>query len=524
MRLLATFGFGMALASCLGPIEPTPNHCFNQDGNDFCAEKYGDERRFCGVCDFDIKDGCTAERPPEASCYAPCGDAKTLEEDPACQGVAEGSSSSDTVSSVESTVDPSGDPTTEPTGTMTMTGTETESVTVTVTATDSGPTTGGACVTSDECTDPMNPICEDMACVPCTDVAVPDDACAEKGAGTPVCRDDGACVACTPANAGACEGTTPVCDGATNECGPCGFHEQCPGTACEIATGACFSDACVVEVDGDDGADADYDNIQAALTDGCVVIVHELDGIDVPYLEALAVDGITVSTVAIVAADGEEPVVQGVGGNPALSIAGGASAYVQGLAFRNSAAAGILVDGANLYLDRAAIGNNTGGGLALANAANGQLRNCFIGGNGGGAPGSRGLHVNGSTLELLYSSVARNDAGADDSLFCSLTSTVSVRNSILVGRDSPSINCTPLTATYSVFDEAIPGEGNEAVAAINNNWFDDVFAGDLHLTGAGATQFADVAQWAEGDAASDIDGDPRVAVVGGMEHAGADVP
>jgi hypothetical protein len=310
---------------------------------------------------------------------------------------------------------------------------------------------------------------------------------------------------------------TPICN-AVNECEGCDFHEQCAGTACDIATGACFAADCVVEVDGDGGAD--YQNIQAALVDGCVVLVHELDGVGVPYIGALSVDGIK---VAILAADGEEPIVQGTGGNPSLSLTNDATVYVQGLTFSQNTVEGIRADGATLYLDRAQVVGNTGGGILLENAASGHLRNCFVGGNGGGAMSSRGLGVVGSSLDILYTSVVRNDAGTDDSLSCNLAATVTARNSIFVGRDPASVNCTPLTATNSAFDEAIVGAGNVNVGAIDNEWFEDVFTGELHLLPAGLTVFADIAQWAAGDPLVDIDGEPRPTEPG-PDVAGADIP
>jgi hypothetical protein len=521
MRLLATFGFGMALASCLGPIEPTPNHCFNQDGNDFCAEKYGDERKFCGVCDFDIKDGCTAERPPEASCYSPCGDAKTLEEDPACEGVAEGSSSSDSVSSVESTVDPTGDPTTEPTGTMTMTGAETESETVTVTATDSGPTTGGACVTSDECTDPMNPICEDMECVPCTDAPVPDDACAEKGAGTPVCRDDGACVACTPANAGACDGTTPVCDGATNQCEGCNFHEQCPDSACRIETGACFDEAEVYDV----GSGQTYPNLSAAVADlgeGGEVVLRIHDGPD--YNEAVAIAGAGTAYALLADDDAMVPQWVNTGGDaPTLTVEDGAEVYVQSLRFTantGGAFPGIRADGATLYLDRTQVVGNTGGGILLANAANGYVRNCFV----GGAVNQPALEVQGGKAFVLYSTVA-GSFGNSRALTCGVAGDAEVRNSILVSQDDAAeYSCQGGEVTDSATEAAVAGAGNVSVGDVDDSgWFAGYDSGNFDLLPAGLAVFADIAQWAAGDPLVDIDGDARPTEAG-PDVAGADIP
>jgi hypothetical protein len=493
------------------------DHCANQDGDAYCMREYGAEAKFCslGVCDEGKGDGCGSARPSSNACYSPCGEDRALEDDPSCEGLAEGSSSSDTVSSVESTVDPSGDPTTEPTGSMTMSGTETE--TVTVTATDSGPTTGGACVTSDECADPMSPICEDMVCVPCTDAAVPDDACAEKGAGTPVCRDDGACVACTPANAGACEGTTPVCDGATNECEGCNFHEQCPGAACNIATGACFAEDCVVEVDGDAGAGAEYDNIQAALVDGCVVVVHELNGVDVPYLGALEVDGIT---VAIVAADGEDPIVQGTGG-PSLSVINDASVYVEGLTFRgNTMAEGVSVNGATMYLDRTRVVGNTGGGILLTNAATGHLRNCIVGGTGGSAPA---ISVVAGEATILDSTVVDPGINAR-ALTCGVAGSAEIRNSLLYGEDDiDEVSCPGVAATYTASEQALAGEGNQSLA-LQNASFANFDSSDFLLSASGSALVDGVARWLTGDPLVDIEGDPRAAVDGAMEHAGADVP
>jgi hypothetical protein len=371
------------------------------------------------------------------------------------------------------------------------------------------------CATSDECTDPAAPICIDAACVHCTS----HEQCDARDPDAPTCRGDGHCVACTPIHSAACSGNTPVCNPNTSACEPCSFHIQCPDSACDIQTGACFTDDCIVDVDGDGGAN--YYDIQDSLADGCVVRVHELGDGGGAYFETLLVNGFT---VAILAADAETPLVQGGDGNPSLALTNGAVAYVQGITFRNSMAAGITASSASLYLDQSFVVNNSGGGILLSNGAAGSLRNSFIGVNGNGSPTARGLHVNASTLDVVYSTIARNDAGLDDSLLCNLTSTVTVRNSILIGRDSPSINCTPLTASFSVFDEAVAGAGNETVAAINNSWFVDVFTGNLHLTGAGETQFSDVAQWEAGDPPTDIDGEPRPTDPGSADVAGADVP
>ena len=58
--------------------------------------------------------------------------------------------------------------------------------------------------------------------------------------GTPVCNE-GAYVACTPAEDALCTGETPYCDPATLSCAPCSYHEHCPDSACNPFTGACLS-------------------------------------------------------------------------------------------------------------------------------------------------------------------------------------------------------------------------------------------------------------------------------------------
>jgi hypothetical protein len=500
------FAAGLLLAQACWVYSDTEEHCENRDGDAYCRRVYGaGGAEFCavGACAEEALDGCVEARPATNACYSACGGGKSLADDPDCEGLAEGSSSSDTATTVDATSEPTGGPTTA--GSMSASGSETGTA---------GTTTTGevGCEDSSECTDPLAPICGATMCLPC----LADEECMAKGPGAPVCGDDGRCVACTPSNIGACEGTTPVCDGAVNECVGCGFHEQCPASACDIATGACFEEGCVVEVDGDGGAD--YSNIQAAIADGCVVIVHELNGGDT--YSQFEVDGVE---VAILAADGEEPLVAGLAGNPSLSVTGGAVVYVQGLTFSgNTMAEGVSVNGANLYLDRTQLVANAGGGVVLTNEAIGHLRNCIIGGNGTGAGPSRGITVDASTLDVLYSTIARNDADtANDSLSCVGASTVTVRNSILVGRDDPSVQCAVATIEDSALDQA--SGGNTNVGAIQNTWFDSVAGNVFTRSAVGGGVFGDVAQWQVSDPLVDIDGDPRPTEPG-PDVAGADIP
>lgn len=501
------FGVGAStLAACV-VSKAYADHCANQDGDAYCARKYVDgSKGFCslGVCSTGNRDGCVEERDPSDACYSPCGGDKSLEEDAECEGQAEASSSGSM-----GTADVTGEtaaPTSEPTvGSMSASGSETDGT---------GGTTEDGCTLSLECLDPGSPICVDAACVPCSS----DEECLAKSAGAPACGEDGRCVACTPTNASACGGATPVCDAAVNECVGCEFHEQCAGTACEIATGACFSGDCVVEVDGDDPG-ADYGSIQDAIMDGCVVLVHDAAG---GYPEEVVIEGDV--TVAILAADGTNPILPGTvgSGQPSLSVTGGATAYVQRLRINGNdmGGLGVSVDGSTIYLDRTEMVTNGGGGLLLTDNGQGHLRNCFVGGD----VNQPALEVQGGNVFVLYSTVA-GSFGNSPALTCGGGGNADVRNSILVSQDDAAeFSCAGGEVTYTATEAAVAGVGNVAVGDVDDaGWFGGYDAGDFSLVPAGAAVFGDVAQWIVGDPLVDIDGDLRPTEPG-SDMAGADIP
>jgi len=351
-------------------------------------------------------------------------------------------------------------------------------------------------------------------CSPCIDAADGDAACAEKDASTAACGADGACVQCTNTNPVACDGETPVCDPDTSACVGCTAHDQCADTACQLLTGECF-EGCVVEVDGDGGADAM--TISSALGDDCVVIVHERNG-DMPYFEALDVQG---DTVAILAAPGESPVVQGTGGAAALSASSGATVYADGMRFAlNGSAEGVAVDDAAIWLDRTRIVQNTGGGLTLTNGASATVRNCFVGGNVSDAVA---LRIDSASANISYSTVVAASFGAGAALRCITPGAVNVRNSIFVmqGAD-PEIDCDDATVTYTATESGVAGAGNVALSNVVASWFVNL-SNDFHLNMPPGDVLT-TAQWNTGDAATDIDGVPRPSVDGTADVAGADVP
>ena len=373
------------------------------------------------------------------------------------------------------------------------------------------------CVSDEECTNAAAPFCGVTGeCGTCDGTADGDAACAGVDPMAPLCVGD-ACVACTPENPLVCDEQLLLCDGTTNACVPCVAHDECGSGACELAVGTCFPPGTVVHVDGDGGQD--FMTVAAAVASvGAgmhgVVVVHELDGGN-PYTGAVLIDG--GKRIALLAAPGEAPVLQGTGGNPGLTVEGaGTILYMDGLRVAgNTMGLGLRVNGAFAWVDRSRIVQNSGGGVLAEAGAELLLRNCFVGSLGD----VTGVEIDGASASVLYSTVTASTFGSTPALGCTTPLAVDVRNSIIVsqGGTSPDeLDC----AGASVSSTATEAEAG----AFNIGWFDEFNAGDFSLTPSGAMTFADVALWSTGDPFTDIDGDPRPEVDASPDYAGADLP
>ncbi|MCA9708071.1 MAG: right-handed parallel beta-helix repeat-containing protein [Myxococcales bacterium] len=382
---------------------------------------------------------------------------------------------------------------------------------------------------NEDCPDAAAPLCEPDSgeCVSCSAVADGDGACAQLDPATPLCVGD-RCVACTADDPLVCDQQLLVCDDDTHACVPCGEHEECGSGACELALGRCFPTDFVVTVDGDGGAMADYMSIAAAVDavdDGQhgVIVVHELD-MAAPYALGVQVTG--GKTIALLAAPGEAPIIQGTGGNPGLRVEGaGTSVYVDGLSIAgNTGGLGLAVDGASAWVDRSRIVQNSGGGILAQNGAELTLRNCFVVLNGGQFVDTRGLTASNAIIRLAYTTVAANDgtgATGPISIACDAGTTGEVRNSI-VASGTDTIDCTGLVFDSNVVDTAGLSGSNNDVLAFDPGWFPGIAMSDFHV--AAGPPFAEVAQWNDGDPLTDIDGDARPTNDGDPDYAGADVP
>jgi hypothetical protein len=350
-------------------------------------------------------------------------------------------------------------------------------------------------------------------CFPCDDAPDPDGACAAEFDDRPLCGPDGLCVACTEEDTTTCTGDTPVCE--SGSCVGCTYHDQCSMTACNMVTGACFDDTCVNEIDADGGVE--FITISSALEDGCVLVLHERNGA-VPYNETLDLSDMT---VAILAADGERPTIDG-SSTPSIEVSAGGMLFLEGIDIRgNVDASGLSVMQSDAYLDRVAIVQNSGDGIVIDDGHL-QLRNTFVSGNGENFSPTTGIRSSDATLTITYSTVVFNEGDGADSFQCA-SSTGTIRNSIVLGVDESSFDCPGVTASYTAFDDTVAGMGNMDVSPAMSGWFLNP-ASNFHLTAAGAIVFDDLALWMTGDPTTDIDGtESRPNEDATPDVAGADV-
>jgi hypothetical protein len=244
-----------------------------------------------------------------------------------------------------------------------------------------------------------------------------------------------------------------------------------------------------------------------------------------PFNGLLTVTG---GHVAIIASDGVEPVITngGMVGNTLSVTGGGNAAYLEGVQLRgNDAATPLTVTDGALWLDRVQMLQNPDGGVGSDNGAV-HIRNSIIGLNGGqGFSNTRGVFADAGSVRIEYSTIAANEGNTGaPSIECTGAAAVEVHNSIVVAQDLSSISCSGITVDHSAIDTmGLGGIGNVSLSAFDQDWFLNLGADDLHL-GAQGSDFQDIALWEATDLSFDIDGDPRPAMVGAMDYAGADVP
>jgi hypothetical protein len=370
------------------------------------------------------------------------------------------------------------------------------------------------------------PFCRDGACVSCSDTNDGDAACLGLDPDAPICAD-GACVQCTAEELGICSGTVPVCDVATNTCVGCSAHAQCPASACHLDEGSCLPEDRVWYVDGDaddcgtaDGSVASpWCTIASALelvgpsSRGTLRIVPTA----APYAEAIAIEDDRV--VALMSAEPGLPELDASGAST-LTV-DGATVLVQRLRLLgNTGAPAVSLDDAMVWIDRSEVVLNQGGGITASGSTMLHLRGSVIGAGGTGLADRQALLVDGASFDVVASTIAGNDGSGFASVRCIGGGTGSIRASVVVGLDAPSISCAGIDVDASAIDTDLPGD-NLVVDDFDAAWFIDPAAGDFHL--APGTPFTDIGVWQAGDLLVDLDGDPRGGEDGAIDFAGADV-
>jgi len=371
------------------------------------------------------------------------------------------------------------------------------------------------CETADDCLEPTTPACVGGLCLGCDHALVPDGRCFAMDESRPLCGPDGACVQCTADDLSVCTETTPLCDAATSLCVGCTAHDQCPGTACDKETGACFPSDCVLHIDSDGGQD--YESISAAL-DGsmdeyrCVLVVHR-PAAGATYSEDLEVGG---RHIAILGEGIGRPRLASSQSEHVLSADSASVVYLSGLHVIQGQ---ILVEYATVSIEDTDITNNFGPAIRTTSPSSRvKLENALIDGNDFLDEGAIALEA--GDLEGVFSTVL----GDDRALRCVPPAAAVVRNSLLLNSgDQLAVECPTFEATYSAFEVEYSGDGNQPLGEFQYEWF--VFDDSVRrLSETSPALLAVTARWTTGDPTTDIDGDERPDRDGTMHYAGADVP
>ncbi len=442
-----------------------------------------------------------------------------------------------------------------------MSGTESQGSTESTTETTNPTSTTGTeagCKANGDCEDAAAPICENEMCVSCSAAADPDVACAGLSGDAPVCSGEGACVECTPESAALCTAATPVC-GEGNACTGCTRHDQCADSACNLETGACFGLEYVLYVDRTAVCDGALGTMEAPfckIGDAFVKMQEDLAvGWTVKikggnYLEEPLVvpDGVT----AVLTRWGDtSPKIRALDDSGAtLTIQNASKVFIDRLAFNsNDSNHGVVCGNAFVWIDdtriasnkgegydatdctsrvsRSVIFDNDGGGVASYGAGMTHIINSYISGNGTQNGGDFGgiRSAQGNEMHLIYSTVVNNlSAQGPRTLQCVEAGAVEVRNSVLIGFGTPSVDCPTAVFTTSAVDEGtVDGDGNLIAVQMDiMNFFEAPTAGVY--SAIADTALATLAVWKDGDPKTDFNGTPRANMDGAMDYAGADKP
>jgi hypothetical protein len=183
VTLIAGFAFGVVLPGLQGCVEPNPDHCVNNRGDDYCAQRHPDwPNAYCSdnsCVDEITTDGCQQEIP--LGCWFCAGKDDPDDDVPECSDMAEGDGDGD-----GDMGDGDGDGVGDDDGA----------------GNGDGDGEGDMpCTGPEDCTSPDARFCDVSSgtCVNCAGTSEPDESCAGFDGAAPVCLA-GECVACAMLN------------------------------------------------------------------------------------------------------------------------------------------------------------------------------------------------------------------------------------------------------------------------------------------------------------------------------------
>jgi hypothetical protein len=418
------------------------------------------------------------------------------------------------------------------------------------------------CTSSAQCMDTV-PICAAQMCRAC--MSGDDAECAIHNPATPRCNTTTqACVQCQPATAtqsGDCQAAAPVC-GTDSTCRKCAAHSECTSQVCSF-NGTCADPATVLYVNSGGGCTGTthagttgdpYCQIKDALGNlGGKTVVRVF-----PSSTAYSAISITSGTVAIIGPPIDVPAtvspatvqVTGDASNPAINISGGSTVVTldgievtgvftagNGIFCSNGAVgptvtitrssahglvgAAVTVTNCKITMDRDAIYQNTGGGLAFSGAQY-SIQNCFFYGNtsSGSAPA---IAFGNSSTELAggagfqHNTVAKNSTLSGVAGIACNSGNTTIKNSIVSGNSSGgSPSDTGGSGTCVNSGSAItPSPAPDFVNTVGPTY-------DFHLSGLTANNMACCIDKITSSAdAYDYDGRSRPQPTGGKFDEGA---
>lgn len=417
-------------------------------------------------------------------------------------------------------------------------------------------TAGGACDANgvggaDPACPADQPYCLKGDCFACGGIECEDISPAQ-----PLCDEaTGLCATCL------CDELSPVCDAEAHTCSGCTEQSDCPSSACDLWTGACFPKDDTLWVDGAAGCDdkgpgdetsplctlgVAFERIAAAAPGHHAVRVHPGS-----YSVQSPLRAPTSQVVALVhASDGSGGAVKiSAASSSALAVDPGGALIVDAVQVPKSGADGLTCAMGKAWLDRLSVSDATMHGIAAkdceltmrrsilvtnvlagANLNGGSLglENSYLSRNGNAQTGEGGIYLaGGAALTAVYSTWTENrgQAGTPFAVACSddpAKEKVSVRNSLAINLGSNTL-CDGAMVEHTGWSTDAATGTNMAIALADLGKFltpDDTLMGvyrvvvGVGLDGLGA--------WKTGDPAIDFDGDVRPASDNAPDFVGAD--